>query len=68
MPIEDVGTFRRDAKGNTGRLYVPAALVRDSAFPLRPGKVEIQICDDTLVITNADPNSTPKGLSVADES
>lgn len=50
MPLQAIGTFKKDQKSFTGHLYIPAALVKDSAFPLREGKVEIRIEDDHLVI------------------
>ena len=43
MPLEAVGTFRYDVRSKAGRVYVPAALVRDSQFPIEEGKVEIRV-------------------------
>jgi hypothetical protein len=37
MALEDRGTFGVSVKGKTSLIYVPADLVRDSAFPLRDG-------------------------------
>lgn len=51
MPILDHGTYRRDPKSHTGRLYIPAALVRDSTFPLLEGDVKIEIENDHLIIS-----------------
>jgi len=48
MPLEAEGTFRKDGRSDTGRIYVPAALVRDSQFPLKEGKIKIKICIDNL--------------------
>ena len=47
---EGVGTFRLSPKGNTGLIYIPAKIVIDSAFPLKPGKVKIKIQNDTIII------------------
>jgi len=61
MPLKAVGTYRKDCRSAAGRIYIPAALVRDSQFPLREGKVEIRIDGDRLVIRQApDAISTPK--------
>ena len=46
MPLTAEGTFKIDGRGKTGRLYIPAALVRDSRFPLTEGKVQFTICTD----------------------
>jgi len=46
MPLEAGGTFRKDGRSDTGRIYVPAALVRDSQFPLKEGKIKIKIYID----------------------
>jgi len=35
MPKKNTGTFKKDPKGNSGLLYVPADLVKDSAWPLK---------------------------------
>lgn len=51
MPIMDHGSYRKDPKSNTGRLYIPAALVRDSTFPLKEGQVTVKIEDDHLIIS-----------------
>jgi len=40
------GSFRTNKRSDTGRIYVPAALVRDSQFPLNAGKVHMSICTD----------------------
>ena len=65
MPLEAAGTFKKDGRSQTGRIYVPAALVRDSQFPLEEGKVEIEIRDNELVIKPT-PGKVYKGLSSPD--
>jgi len=50
MPLKEEGTFRLEKKSSSGRLYIPAALVRDSQFPLEEGRVEIEISADHLII------------------
>jgi len=56
MPLIDEGNFRKNTRSNTGRIYIPAALVRDSQFPLREGKVKIQIKNKQLIINNINSN------------
>ena len=41
--LEGIGKFRYAKKSQTGELFVPAAVVRDSQFPLKPGPVRIKI-------------------------
>ena len=45
MPLKATGTFKKENRSQTGRIYVPAALVRDSQFPLKEGPIEIEICN-----------------------
>jgi hypothetical protein len=47
------GTFKLSTKGSTGVLWLPAALVKDSQFPLKEGSVEIIIEKDHLIIKQA---------------
>ena len=54
MPLEAVGTFRYDVRSKAGRVYVPAALVRDSQFPIEEGKVEIRVEGNHIIIKNND--------------
>ena len=53
MPLRAFGTFRHDVRSRAGRIYVPAALVRDSQFPLKEGKVEISIEGYRIQIRNS---------------
>lgn len=55
MPLVEKGTFRHDPRSRSGRIYIPAVLARDSAFPLKEGKVEIKIEGDHLIIKNFIP-------------
>ena len=50
MVIEKKGTFKLDAKANTGIIYVPADITKDSGFPLIPRNVKIRIEDKHLII------------------
>jgi len=50
MVTKNTGTFKFSHKGKTGVLYIPADMVVDSAFPLKEGKVEIEIRGKELVI------------------
>ena len=50
MPLEVIGSFKHIIKSRAGRIYVPAALVRDSQFPFKEGCVAIKIKDGILVI------------------
>lgn len=43
MTDKGVGTFTVQKRGKTGAIWVPADMVKDSTFPLRPGKVRISI-------------------------
>ena len=47
---EKKGTFKLDAKANTGIIYVPADITKDSGFPLIPRNVKIRIQDKHLII------------------
>ena len=47
---EKKGTFKLDAKANTGIIYVPADITKDSGFPLIPRNVKIRIEDKHLII------------------
>ncbi|MDH5688523.1 MAG: hypothetical protein OEZ48_11780 [Candidatus Bathyarchaeota archaeon] len=47
---EGIGTFKLSQKGNTGLLYIPAHVVLDSAFPLKEGKVSIEITDEQITV------------------
>ena len=47
---EKKGTFKLDAKGNTGIIYVPADITKDSGFPLIPRNVKIRIDNKQLII------------------
>ncbi|MEM2571372.1 MAG: hypothetical protein QXP96_06625 [Thermoproteota archaeon] len=53
MPLEAKGKFGKAKKGATGAIWVPAALVRDSQFPLKEGRVLIKIEKDTLIVKQA---------------
>jgi len=46
------GRYKKDSKSNTGLLYIPAVIARDSSFPLKEGPIEIVIEDDHLIIHN----------------
>lgn len=50
MVLKDTGTFKLSHKGNTGILYIPSDLVKDSCFPLKEGNVVVEIKGDTLII------------------
>jgi len=51
MVMEATGKFTLSPKGKTGVLYVPADLVKDSAFPLKAGeKVKIRIEGNKLIV------------------
>ena len=50
MVSEKKGTFKLDAKANTGIIYVPADITKDSGFPLIPRNVKIRIEDKHLII------------------
>lgn len=51
MVLEDQGTFRVSVKGKTGLIYIPADLVKDSAFPLQDGdSLTIRIEKEILII------------------
>jgi len=53
MVLKNKGTFKFSHKGKTGLLYIPADIVKDSSFPLKEGKVTIEISEDTLIIRKA---------------
>ena len=48
MVTKKQGTFK--LKGNTGIVYVPADVVKDSRFPLRRGQVIVEVKGETLVV------------------
>jgi hypothetical protein len=50
MTDKDVGTFTIQKRSKTGAIWVPADLVRDSRFPLKPGKVKISIQGKRLIV------------------
>lgn len=47
---EGHGNVQAFYKGNTGILYIPSDLVKDSCFPLKEGNVVVEIKGDTLII------------------
>lgn len=50
MPLEGFGRLYSHAKGKVV-LYLPAGVVKDSAFPFKPGsRVRVRILRDTLVV------------------
>jgi len=51
MPLQSTGTFRLETRSKSGRVHVPAELVRDSQFPLEEGKINIEIIDGKLVVS-----------------
>jgi len=51
MPLRSTGTFRLEARSKSGRLHIPAEIVRDSQFPLHEGEVIIEIINEKLVIS-----------------
>jgi hypothetical protein len=53
MTDKDVGTFVVQKRAKTGAIWVPADLVRDSQFPLKPGKVKISVQGKKLLIEQA---------------
>ena len=48
--IHNLVTFKLSPKGKTGILYIPADIVKDSNFPLKEGKVIIEIKNQELII------------------
>ncbi len=52
MPLKGKGKFSTESRSKSGRIQVPAALVKDSQFPLVEGQVKIEIVDGKLVISN----------------
>ncbi len=50
MALKALGKFRKERKSNTGVIFVPAIIVVDSAFPLKEGRVEIEIKGKELII------------------
>jgi hypothetical protein len=51
---EDVGKFGKASKGDTGIIYVPAGVVKDSLFPFTfDDDVRIRIDGKRLVIEKA---------------
>jgi len=55
MVLKNSGTFKFSHKGKTGILYIPADIVKDSNFPLKEGKVIVEITEDTLIIRPLPP-------------
>lgn len=53
MPLQGKGKFSTESRSKSGRIQVPAALVKDSQFPLSEGPVIIEIVDGKLVISSA---------------
>jgi len=51
MPLQSTGTFKLEARSKSGRMHIPAELVRDSQFPLEEGEVTIEIKDNALIVT-----------------
>lgn len=51
MVLKNKATFKLSHKGKTGILYVSADIVKDSTFPLKEGKVTIEIVEKKLIIT-----------------
>lgn len=53
MPLEGFGRLYNHTTGKVV-LYIPAGVVKDSAFPFKPGtKLRIRIIRDTLVVDRA---------------
>ena len=52
MVMEAIGKFRHEPRSKSSRIQIPAKMVWDSTFPLKPGKVTIQIKEDYLIIKN----------------
>lgn len=50
MAKKNIGTFKRSPKGNTGLLYIPADIVKDSLFPIREEAVTIRFQGNSLII------------------
>lgn len=44
------GAFKLSPKGNTGLIYVPAHMTVDSAFPLKPSKVDIEVMNGKIEV------------------
>jgi len=54
MVRENGGRFGMASKGNTGIIYVPSDLVKDSTFPLKEGDIlHIRIDGDKLIVEKA---------------
>jgi hypothetical protein len=51
MPLRSTGTFKLESKSKSGRIHVPAELVRDSQFPFKEGEVSIEILDSKLIVS-----------------
>jgi hypothetical protein len=51
MPLQSTGTFKLEAKSKSGRIHVPAELVKDSQFPIIEGEVLIEINNGKLIIS-----------------
>jgi hypothetical protein len=63
MPLRSIGTFRLETRSKSGRIHIPAQIVRDSQFPLEEGEVVIEIKDGNLLISPTNKMSNPTGLS-----
>jgi hypothetical protein len=50
MVLTATGKFRKERKSNTGVIFIPADIVVDSAFPLKEGRVRVEIRGKELVI------------------
>ncbi len=50
MPLKSRGTFRLETGSKSGRLHIPAEIVKDSQFPLKEGEVLIEIQNDKLIV------------------
>jgi len=56
MPLQSTGTFKLESRSKSGRIHVPAELVRDSQFPIDEGEVSIIILDGQLIISQIRKN------------
>jgi hypothetical protein len=53
MTDKDVGTLTVLKRSKTGMIYVPADLMKDSQFPIKPGKVKISVQGKRLIVEQA---------------
>lgn len=54
MVLKNTGTFKLSLPQSwTGIIYVPADMVKDSSFPLKEGKVTVEIQGDSLIVRRA---------------